>query len=290
MTTVRGKGPLSLTGAVVLLTGAAQGLGRELLLELQRRGARVVALDVDAAALEALQRELAPGGAAFPCDVGDAAASRDVVARVLAEYGRLDVLVVNAGIERVSLLWDMEAESFERVIAVNLLGAFNIIKPSLGPVASAGGHILAIASVAALLPWPLGAAYGASKAGLESLMRSLRFELAGSGASCGTAYLGFVDTAMARRAFAAPQAKALLDRMPNRLLGVLPVQQAPTVARALADAIERRQTRCFMPFMTRMTFILRGIYPLFDRWLVRRSALGESLRRRMDGGQGGGPN
>ncbi len=281
---------LSLREAVVLLTGAANGLGREILLELQRRGARVVALDIDEAALNDLRRELAPGGEILPCDVSDAAATRESVARVLARYGRLDLVVVNAGIERVSPAWEMEAESFERVIAVNLLGAFNIVRPALEPIAATGGHILAIASVAALLPWPLGAAYGASKAGLDSLMRSLSFELAGSGASCGTAYLGFVDTPMARRAFASPQAMTLLRQMPTRLLGVTPVQDAHAVARALVDGVERRKARLFIPFMVRATFALRGVYPLFDVWLARRcAALGESLRRRFSERESSGP-
>jgi NAD(P)-dependent dehydrogenase (short-subunit alcohol dehydrogenase family) len=284
------KHDLSLHGAVVLLTGAAHGLGREILLELQRRGAHVVGLDLDAAALSALRSELAPGGEALLCDVSDAAAARAAVAQVLAQYGRLDLVIVNAGVERVGPAWDMEAEDFARVIAVNLLGAFNIVKPALGPVAAAGGHILAIASVAALLPWPLGAAYGASKAGLESFMRSLGFELSGSGASCGTAYLGFVDTAMARRAFASPQAMALLGRMPTRLLGVMPVQNAGAVARALVDGVERRKARLFIPSMMRVTFALRGLYPLFDGWLAGRCApLAESLRPRPTGRSGRSP-
>lgn len=274
------KERLALTGAVVLLSGAASGLGHALLLELQRRGARVVALDIDEAALRGVRDELAPGSETLICDVSDPVAARDAVARVIERHGRLDLLILNAGIERIGPISETEVATFERVIAVNLTGAYALLKPAIAPIAQAGGHILAISSVAALLPWPLGAAYGASKAGLESLMRSLGFELMGSGASCGVAYLGFVDTPMARRAFASPRVMDLLGRMPSRLLGLMPPQDAHDVARALLNGMERRKPRLFIPFMVRATFFFRGLYPLFDSIVAsRRGGLARGERQ-----------
>lgn len=261
----------SLQGAVALLTGAASGLGRALLRDLQRRGARVAALDVDETALRELEDELPPGSATFMGDVVDAAAMAVIVEEVVSRFGRLDLLILNAGIEHVGAVGETEPAAFTRVVSVNLLGAYNVLKPGLAPVVSARGHVLAICSVSALLPWPLAASYGASKAGLESLMRSVHFEVEGSGASCGTAYLGFVDTPMARRAFAAPGVAEMLARTPSVLLGLLPAARAEDVARALLDAVEKRKTRQFIPARVGATFLLRGVYPLFDSFFARRA-------------------
>lgn len=262
--------PVRRDGAVALLTGAASGLGRDMLLELQRRGVRVIALDVDAADLEKLKSDLSPAGMILAGDVRDGAAMAAAVAQILSIYGRIDLLVVNAGIERVGAVWETEAETFDEVVAVNLSGAYNVIRAALAPLVSGRGHVLAVSSVAAFLPWPLAASYGASKAGLESLIRSLRFELQETGVTFSIAYPGFVDTPMARRSLGAGGVREVLGRLPARLLGLLPLQNSAAAAHRLIDAAERRKARIFIPGMARLTFALRGFYPLFDEHFARR--------------------
>ncbi|MGJ0509380.1 MAG: SDR family NAD(P)-dependent oxidoreductase [Methylocystis sp.] len=257
------------SGRVAFLTGAANGLGREMLLELQRRGVRVVALDVDAETLGKLKGELAPGSMIVAGDVRDPVAMAEAVKRILSIYGRIDMLIVNAGIECVGTIWETDAETFSHVVSVNLLGAYNVISAALGPILSSRGHVLAMSSVAAFLPWPLAGSYGASKAGLEALIRALRFELQGTGVTFSTAYLGFVDTPMARRALGAPAVKDALAQLPLRLLGVMPLQDSATVARALIDGAEQRQTSIFLPAVARLTLLLRGLYSLFDSYFAR---------------------
>lgn len=257
-------GKFSLRDAVVLLTGAGSGIGRQLVDELQRRGAQVAALDVEAAALDELRPRLDSRSMAILADVTDAEAMRQAVADVVRRYGRLDVVIANAGVERLGAAWDASAESFEQVIEVNLLGVYRSIKPALEPIFASGGYILAVSSVASMVPMPLAVSYSASKAGVEMLMRCLRFEMLGSGASCGVAYLGFVGTPMAERVFALGQARAILRRMPTWLLGVKPVQDPAHVARVIADGVERRKARVFAPFMVGVTYLLRGVYSLLD--------------------------
>ncbi len=257
---------------MVLLTGAGSGIGRQLAYELERRGARVAALDVDAASLDELRPRLDCRNMTMVADVTDAEAMRQAVADVVRRYGRLDVVIANAGIERVGAAWDVSAESFEQVIEVNLLGVYRTIKPALEPIFASGGHIIAISSVASMLPMPLAASYSSSKAGVEMLMRCLRFEMLGSGATCGVAYFGFVDTPMAERAFASRQANAILRRMPTWLLGVKPVQDPAHVARVIADGVERRQARVFAPFMVGVTYLLRGVYSLLDDVFAQHAA------------------
>lgn len=274
---------LSLRDAVVLLTGAGNGIGRQILEELQSRGARVAALDIDLAALDALRLHAMDKDAILAADVSDAEAMRAAVAKALAQFGRIDVVIANAGIERIGTVQEMDAETFERVIDVNLLGVYRTIKPALRAIEASQGHILAISSVAGLLSWPLAAPYCVSKAGVDMLMRCLRMELEGSGATCGAAFLGFVDTTMAQRAFSSPQAAALLSRAPTRLLGIDPVQDPRHVARLLVDGVERRKARIYAPGMVCVTYLLRGIYPLLDDFFARRVLrLGAFLRKRTD--------
>lgn len=264
-----GTNPCARDGDVAFLTGAASGLGRQMLLELQRRGVRVVALDVEAAALHKLKDELAPGSMILPGDVRDPAAMDEAVGQILSIYGRIDMLIVNAGIERVGTIWETDAETFNHVVSVNLLGAYNVIRAALAPILSGRGHVLAVASVAAFLPWPLAASYGASKAGLEALIRSLRFELQGTGVTFSTAYLGFVDTPMAQRALEAPGVRTALTHLPARLLGVMPLHDPAIVARALIDGAEQRKTSIFVPAIARLTLLLRGLYSLLDGYFAR---------------------
>jgi NADP-dependent 3-hydroxy acid dehydrogenase YdfG len=159
-----GKSPIAGDGSVALLTGAASGLGHRMLLELQERGVRVAALDVDATALDKLRADLAPGSMILLGDVMDPASMTQVVEQIMSIYSGIDLLIVNAGTERVGTIWETDAETFSHVVSVNLLGSYNVIRAALSSLHSSHGHVLVVSSVVGLLPWPLAASYGASKA------------------------------------------------------------------------------------------------------------------------------
>src|SRR5204862_3368350 len=116
-------------------------------------------------------------------DVTDAEAMAGAVSAAREYFGALDVVVANAGIERVGTVRTQPAEEFERVIEVNLLGVYRTLAPAIDPVVERRGHLLAVSSVAATMAWSLAVAYGASKGGGDSLMggrRSGRLDTGGS--------------------------------------------------------------------------------------------------------------
>jgi len=189
-------------GAVVV-TGAAQGIGRAISARLAGDGRRVYCLDVDEAGVEAAAVELRGSGAAacaVRCDVGDPA---DVIAaweRIDADGVRVDALVNNAGIFDRGPALDVLPHDWDRVLAVNLSGAFRMAQQFARRVIDRDeqGAVVSITSGQAYRPAPGGAAYAASKAGLVNLARVLAAEWGPLGIRVNTVVPGLTDTAQPR--------------------------------------------------------------------------------------------
>ena len=191
-----------LAGRVAIVTGASRGIGRSIALSLAADGARVACVATSVANAEETARlcsERAGDDAAaraFGVDVADTAAVTDLVGTVQKELGGLDLLVNNAGITRDQLLLRMSEEDFDRVIAVNLKGAWNFSKACARPLMKSSGRIVNIASVVGLTGNAGQANYAASKAGLIGLTRSLAKELAGRRVCVNAVAPGFIETDM----------------------------------------------------------------------------------------------
>ncbi len=190
-----------LAGRAALVTGASRGIGKAIALRLARDGARVacVASRVEnAAETVAACVECAGEGAAraFGVDVADTAAVAELVGAIQKELGGLDVLVNNAGITRDGLLMRMSEADFDRVLDVNLKGAFNFMRAAARPLMRSSGRIVNISSVVGLTGNAGQANYAASKAGLVGLTRSVAKELAGRGVCVNAVAPGFIDTDM----------------------------------------------------------------------------------------------
>ena len=183
-----------LSGRGVAITGAAGGLGRALVRAFLARGARVAALDLDADAL----KELPAGVLCLPCDITNAEACRDSIARVQAQFGTLDVLVNNAGISHRSLLARTDAAVIRRVMEVNFFGALHATQAALPALSERRGAIVVISSVAGFAPLAARAGYSASKHALHGLFDTLRAELEGSGVEVLLACPSFIRTGIAR--------------------------------------------------------------------------------------------
>jgi NAD(P)-dependent dehydrogenase (short-subunit alcohol dehydrogenase family)/pimeloyl-ACP methyl ester carboxylesterase len=187
-------------GQLVLVTGAAGGIGRATALAFAEAGARVVAVDRDAegAARTADQalRVGAPGAWPEVVDVSDEQAMEKLAARVAVEYGTVDVLVNNAGIGLSGSFFDTTAEDWRKVLDVNLWGVIHGCRLFGKQMVERGqgGHIVNTASAAAFQPTRLLPAYGASKAAVLMLSESLRAELAGRGIGVTAVCPGFVNT------------------------------------------------------------------------------------------------
>jgi len=172
-----------LTGRVAFITGAASGIGLALAEALLAEGAKVALADIDGGRLEAEAARLGSDCMPIVLDVTDRPAWADARRRVEARFGPVDLLCNCAGIGGDGHpLASMADTSFDRVMAINVTGAFNGIAAFVGPMAQRGlGHVVNIASMAGLLPTPTLGAYAASKFALVGLSETLREEVRGRG-------------------------------------------------------------------------------------------------------------
>jgi NAD(P)-dependent dehydrogenase (short-subunit alcohol dehydrogenase family) len=227
---------VDLNGAVVVVTGAARGLGAELARQLAARGARLALLGLEPGELADVSASC-PGSAWWEVDVTDAAALSRVASEVVERFGGVDVLVANAGIATGGMLLTSDVESYERVITVNLLGSIRTVRAFLPHVIARKGYVLQVASVAALMPAPFMSAYGASKSGVEAFAHALRAELRVHGVDVGVAYLSWTDTSMVRGADETPGLRELRASIPGLFGKIYPVGPAVT---AIVEGIVRR--------------------------------------------------
>jgi NAD(P)-dependent dehydrogenase (short-subunit alcohol dehydrogenase family) len=182
---------------VVLLTGATRGIGRRLVEHFIARGDEVVAVGRDHTALETLCAR-APNGRLRTrrCDVAEEAQVSDLV----ADVGRVDVLINNAGVSASAPLHRTTVESWEHQMAVNARGPFLFTRAVIEQMRKRGsGRIVTVASTAGRIGVPYTAAYSASKHAAVGLMRVAAAELAGSGATANAVCPTFVDTPMTQR-------------------------------------------------------------------------------------------
>jgi len=230
-------------GKSALVTGAASGIGRASALALARAGAAVCASDIDGeGAAETAQRIINEGGRAISltCDVTKAADVRAMVAATVDAFGRLDAAVNNAGIAGsfTDRLHEADDLMFERVLGVNLRGIWLCMKAELSRMlASGGGSIVNIASVAGLIGAPKAAAYTASKHAVVGLTKSAAVDYAKLGLRVNAICPAYTDTAMAQSAIAGnPQMAHIMPRaIPMGRLGQ-PGEIAEAVVWLCSDA------------------------------------------------------
>src|SRR4051794_35729354 len=163
---------------VILITGAASGIGLDTARRAAARGARIALVDIDADAAQRAAASIGARAAAFTADVTDRDALATAVDDAVARFGGIDAVVVNAGVPPVvGSVLAVDEGAWERVLEINLSGAYRTIKATLPHVVERRGHILLVASAYAFAPGVAVSCYAASKAGVEALGRALRIEL-----------------------------------------------------------------------------------------------------------------
>jgi NAD(P)-dependent dehydrogenase (short-subunit alcohol dehydrogenase family) len=247
----------SIRGQVVLVTGAARGIGASVARELARRGARLALVGLEPERLALRTAELGPEHVWFECDVTDQAALERAVAGTLAAFGRLDVVIANAGIAGQGTVAGSSIEAMARTVEVNLIGVMRTVSATLEHVLAQRGYFLILSSAAAIVPVPGLAAYGATKVAVEHFAASLRIELEPRGVAVGVAHPSWIDTDLVRD-FAAdlPSFHDGLSRLPGPFGRVTSLDECTA---ALADAVSRRQRKVHVPRSLFWFALLRGL-------------------------------
>ncbi|MGN6608164.1 MAG: SDR family oxidoreductase [Jatrophihabitans sp.] len=189
-----------LTGKVVLITGAARGIGAGLAQALAKRGCRLVLLDVDGAPLQELAASLGECAVGIVADVTDLGSVQAAVDQGVERFGGIDIVVANAGIASYGSVLQVDPATFRRVIDINVNGVFHTVRAALPSVIERRGYVLVVSSLAAFAAAPGLAAYNASKAGVEHFGNALRLEVAHHGVDVGTAHMSWIDTPLVQDA------------------------------------------------------------------------------------------
>lgn len=246
---------------VVIITGAANGIGRATAIALAKRGVPLGLIDIDATGLASLAEELkAMNASVMPrvVDVVQREPLREAVAEFEADLGPIDALIACAGYGRLTLVPDLDLDGLRKTFEVNVFGVAESIEAVLpGMIERKSGHLVGVASVAGYRGFPWMISYSASKAGLIAYLEALRPGLARRGVTVTTVCPGFVRTAMS-------------TGIPyKRKIHMLEPEVA---AQHLSRAVLRRPRNCVFPFSTRVGLAMLKYSPdFFFDWMMRRA-------------------
>ncbi len=228
----------ALDGKIAIVTGAARGIGRAIAEDLASNGADIALCDVNAEWLEDTEAAVKAQGRrslALAVDVANAEAVQRATDRVLETFGRVDVLINNAGITKDTLLVRMTEADWDAVLSVNLKGAFLLTKAVAKPMMKQrAGAIVNMASVIGLIGNAGQANYAASKAGLIALTKSSAKELASRNVRVNAVAPGFIESKMTE-VLSAEVREKMLEAIPLKRFG-LPEDVAKVVSFLAGDA------------------------------------------------------
>ena len=244
-------------GKVVVVTGAARGIGAETARRLAARGARVALVGLEGDALRAVAAQCGPEALAVEADITDLPAVEAALAQTAERFGRIDVVFQNAGIGSAGTLSLIEPAALDRTLEVNVLGSFRVARAAIAHLERSGGYLLINASIAALATgFPGFGAYAMSKAATEALANTLRVELRHHGIDVGCAYFSWIDTDMVRGAEDHKAFRTLRGTLKGPLARTSPVEVA---VEAAIRGMERRSRLVVAPWWVRALLPLRAV-------------------------------
>ncbi|MCZ7414749.1 MULTISPECIES: SDR family oxidoreductase [unclassified Streptomyces] len=249
----------NLEGQVAVVTGGARGVGELLARKLAARGAKIALVGLEPDALKKVSAALPTESAHWHADVTDHEAMAAVAAEVAEHFGKVDVVVANAGVAMGGPFGESDPVVWRRVIEVNLVGGAVTARAFLPVLTESRGYFLQIASLAAITPAPMMTAYCASKSGVEGFAHSLRAEVGHRGVRVGVGYLSWTDTDMVRGADEDDFMRDLRrNSMPPPLNKTYPL--GPAVDRIVVG-VERRSAHVYGQWWLRGMQMVRGALP-----------------------------
>ena len=257
---------MKVQGKVVVVTGAGSGMGRELTLELLRRGAKVAAVDMRSETLEEtknLAKAISQKVATFPLDITDAKKVAALPAQVKKSLGEADALINNAGIiQPYVMVNDLTMDHIRHVMNVNFDGPIMVIKAFLpGLLKRPEGHILNVSSMGAYVPVPGQSVYGASKAAIKLLTEGLRSELLPTKVGVTVVFPGVIATNIAGNSgMVIPEGAA--ENSTRKTTA------ADFAARRMVDAIEHNKPRITIGSDAKLMDRLSRLNPVFAAKLI----------------------
>lgn len=273
---------------VVLITGAAGGIGAATARELYSKGASLVLTDMTQVSVDALALEFdASRVLPLALDVTDADETKVVVRKAVEKFGHLDIAFANAGISWRDIpgtIMSCDEKEFEQIIEVDLLGVWRTIRAALPEIVRNDGQILVTSSVYAFVNGVANAPYTASKSAVESLTRALQVELGATKATASVVYPGWTSTAIAKIAFGgndlATQMNALV------LPGFLRRQVEPEqVAQAIVKGIQSRRARIVEPSRWIPISLARGVFNAITDWALPKHKAFQKLLQELEAQQ-----
>jgi NAD(P)-dependent dehydrogenase (short-subunit alcohol dehydrogenase family) len=240
-----GAGVDKMAGKVVLITGAARGIGAGVAKRLAEAGASVALVGLEADELRKVAAECGPNASAWDADVTDWAQLTAAVDGVAERYGRIDVVMANAGIAAAGFIRSIDPAAFEKVIEVDLLGVWRTVRVCLPHLISARGYCLIVSSMAAVVHIPGNAPYNAAKAGVEAFGNTLRHPT-------------WISTDLVNSADEHPVFGPLRGSMPGPLGRTYPLSVAVD---AFAAGIARRARTIHIPANLLLVKLIRALLP-----------------------------
>ncbi len=245
---------------VVLITGASSGIGRETAVAFAREGAHVVLAARRKDMIDEILRLLPEGGErhlSLRADITDEHSVQSLVKETVSRFGRIDILINNAGLRHVGLVKDLDMAKVEKVIATNLLGAIRVTREVLPHMLrQADGHIITVSSFLGARGAYLRSVYAASKFGVEGFMESLRSEVSHKG----------IRISVIRPSTVATDSQASVEIDTHAELPVFDEQTIDKIAMAIVRLAKRPQREYVVGLFSKVTLFVNRLFPsVMDR-------------------------
>ncbi|MBU8891717.1 MAG: SDR family oxidoreductase [Bacteroidales bacterium] len=245
---------------VAIITGSSRGIGKAIAVELVRNGAFVVLNGRNQKRLTQAENEInALGGKvlAVCCDVSIPTQAKNLVNKTIETYGKLDILINNAGVSMYGDFSDLKPEVFKTIFETNVFGVVNPTIPALSHIRKSHGSIVFISSLAGTRGLPGHSAYCSSKMALRAITESIRVEEIKSKIHVGLIFVGFTENDPEKKTIAADGSLIAIKNRPN----FIKAQTLSSVAKAILKNIRKRKFRTTLTGVGKLNAVMQAIMP-----------------------------